>query len=158
MMTSAELKTIRESLGLTVQWLADQAHVRLRTAQYWEAGRFQIPDDVAQMVLDIERRVALIVAETLQQFDEMCKRSGTPDKHVLLRYRSEYDLWHFYPDMEPLPASTHASLLARIRTALIEQGITTVIQYMEPAEYMVWLDGRKDSQTLRALWAGLEDA
>ena len=38
-MTSAELKTTRESLGLTADWLAKKAGVQLRTVRYWESGR-----------------------------------------------------------------------------------------------------------------------
>ena len=38
-MTSAELKTLRESLGLPVQWLAERANVQRRSVEYWEAGR-----------------------------------------------------------------------------------------------------------------------
>lgn len=48
-MTPAEFKTIRESLGLTAQWIAENAGVKLRTAQYWEAGRMAVPVDVEQV-------------------------------------------------------------------------------------------------------------
>ena len=53
-MTPAELKTIRESLGLTVQWLADRAGVKLRTVQYWESGRSGVPADVSELLLRID--------------------------------------------------------------------------------------------------------
>ena len=35
-MTSAELKTLRESPGLPVQWLAERANVQRRTVEYWK--------------------------------------------------------------------------------------------------------------------------
>ncbi len=53
-MTPAELKTLRETLGLSAQWLADRAGVLQRSVQYWEAGRSRLPDDVAELILRID--------------------------------------------------------------------------------------------------------
>jgi DNA-binding XRE family transcriptional regulator len=53
-MTSAELKTLRESLGLSVSWLAAQVGVNERTVNYWESGKTSVPAKVAGLVLGLE--------------------------------------------------------------------------------------------------------
>jgi DNA-binding transcriptional regulator YiaG len=57
-MTSQELKALRESLGLSQQWLADQAGVQKRTVAYWESGRNQVPKDVAEIILSAAKDAA----------------------------------------------------------------------------------------------------
>ena len=41
---------IRESLGLSAQWLADAVHVDQRTVRRWEDGEIPIRDDVIKLV------------------------------------------------------------------------------------------------------------
>lgn len=149
-MTPAELKTLRESLGLSAQWVADQAGVRLRTVQYWEAGRMPVPDDVANLLTSIDRQYDQAVAITMESIEE------APDKPadvVLVRYRADADLWRFRPDMQPLPSSSHAMLLSRLRRKLWANNIPSVIEYMEPDEYLAWLGNRTDNEAERAAWA-----
>ncbi|MDK2126243.1 Aca2/YdiL-like domain-containing protein [Parachitinimonas caeni] len=152
-MTPAEFKTIRESLGLTAQWIADNAGVKLRTAQYWEAGRMAVPVDVVNMLDRIDRTLEFSIAQALDQVAELAKQQGTPAQITLVRYRTDAALWQFRPDMKPLPATTHAAMLSRLRRALWSRGIPTVIQYMEPEEYETWLAGRPDTEVERAAWA-----
>ncbi|TAL87484.1 MAG: DUF1870 family protein [Candidimonas sp.] len=153
-MTSAELKTIRESLGLSLQWVADQAHVQLRTAQYWESGRNQVPADVAQMLTALDEQLWGVVAETLKQVQTLAEQSGAlPEQIALIRYRNDADLWAFRPDFKPMPVGTHAALLSRVRRKLWEIGVPSVIEYMEPEIYKKWLAERQDNESLRAQWA-----
>ncbi len=152
-MTPAEFKTIRESLGLTAQWIADQAGVKLRTAQYWEAGRMAVPEDVAKMLDNIDKMLDSTVSQALAFIDITAKDHGAPSEIYLVRYRSDADLWRFRPDMKPLPTTTHAAMLSRLRRILWTRSIPSVIEYMEPEEYMVWLAGRPDTEEARASWA-----
>lgn len=157
-MTPAEFKTIRESLGLTAQWIADQADVRLRTVQYWEAGRMAVPEDVATLLADIDQTLESAVAQTLALVAELKTRTGAPSEVMLVRYRSDEDLWRFRPDMKPLPATTHAAMLSRLRRELRSLSIISVIEFMRPDEYLAWLDGRQDTEVERAAWvATLQD-
>ena len=50
------------------------------------------------------------------------------------------------PDMQPLPATTHALMLSRLRQVLRSRGIPSVIEFMEPEEYLDWLGGRPDTE------------
>jgi len=156
-MTPAELKTIRESLGLTAQWIADHAGVKLRTAQYWEAGRMAVPDDVVAMLGRIDQMLNSTVEQAVTHIDDMSDQHSEPSDVVLLRYRTDADLWRFRPDMKSLPTTTHAAMLARLRRALWRRGIKTNIEYMEPEEYLTWLGKRKDSEAERAAWAARKD-
>ena len=153
-MTAAELKTLRESLGLTTQWVADQAGVKLRTAQYWEmGGRMAVPGDVAEMLIAIDQQIDNAVTKSIDLVKEVSKKNGYPKEVALVRYRNNDDLWQFKPDMKPLPASSHAVLLSRTRRALWAINIHSIIEYMEPEEYLGWLGKKKDTEITRALWA-----
>ena len=152
-MTPAEFKTMRESLGLTAQWIADNACVKLRTAQYWEAGRMAVPADVAGMLDRIDKTLESTVAQAVAHIDDLSEQHGAPAEITLVRYRTDADLWRFRPDMKPLPATTHAAMLSRLRRALWSRSIPSVIEFMEPDEYMAWLDGRPDTEAERASWA-----
>lgn len=153
-MTPAELKTMREFLGLTLGWVADRAGVALRTAQYWESGRQRVPADVAQMLTDLDGLVDAIIQPLAQSVTSLAP-ADRPAQIVLLRYRTDADLWDFRPDMAGLPASFHAAMLSRLQRLLWAAGVKTGIQYMEPVQYFDWLDGRADTESSRAEWAGL---
>ena len=129
-MTPAELKTIRESLGLSAQWLADRAGVMQRSVQYWEAGRSRVPEDVADLVLRIDAQFAEATRQELAVVDEQTARQGHPPEVVrLYRYRYDAVLWAARPDMSGLPVTAHAALLARVRLALLARGQAVVIEY-----------------------------
>ena len=129
-MTPAELKTIRESLGLSAQWLADRAGVLQRSVQYWEAGRSRVPEDVAELVLRIDAQFAEATRQALGVVDEQAVKQGQlPETVRLYRYRDDAALWAARPDMHGLPVTAHASLLARVRMALLARGHAVVIEY-----------------------------
>lgn len=153
-MTPAELKTIREAIGLTVPDLAAIAGVQERTVRYWESGRSAVPDDVAAQVEAIDHRLTDMAAAALRQVREATAEHGAaPQSIVLVRYRENADLWHYHPGFRPLPVTTHAALLARTRAALADLHVRMVIQYLNPAEYSQWLAGRPDSEAMRSAWA-----
>ena len=131
-MTPAELKTMRESLCLTVEWLAAQADVRGRTIRHWESGRNRVPDDVAQMVTGIESQSRAMVAAALRQVDDaraQLPAGGKLGGVDLRRYASDEELWGRHPEFRPLPVTWHASVLARIARELEARGVEAVIEY-----------------------------
>lgn len=129
-MTPAELKTIRESLGLPVQWLAERANVQRRTVEYWEAGRSPVPADVAALILQIDAQFAEATRQALAVVDEQTEKQGQPPETVrLYRYRDDAELWAARPDMRGLPVTAHAALLARVRLALQDRGQAAEIEY-----------------------------
>ncbi len=131
-MLPAEFKTISESLGLTAQWLADRFAVNLRTIQYWQSGdRANPPDDVCAELLTLDELVEEAVEEAFDAVIELRDEKGLPDEVVLFRFRDEKKLWKHHPEMDGLPLTCHASLLARLRRRLVEEEINCVINYFE---------------------------
>lgn len=155
-MTSAEFKTVRESLGLTAQWIAEHCPnrdggrgVQLRSVQYWEAGRTAVPADVADWLVGIEAGISQAVAQALA----VVAKAPPVGFVALVRYRTDADLWQFRQDFRPLPAACHAMLLGRLRAALAEREVLSRIVFMEPDQYVTWLAGRTDTEAMRAAWA-----
>ena len=151
-MNSAEFKTIRESLGLTPQWVAHETAVKLITVQHWETGRERVPNEVAELLESIDKNFDFVVSQAIAKIDELINQGSVPEI-ALIRYRSDDDLWRFQPDMKPLPASSHAAMLARLRRLLWIRGVPSIIEYMYPEEYFAWLSGREDSEAERCAWA-----
>lgn len=60
-MTSAEFKSLRESMGLTTKWVADHWNVAEYSVKRWERNR-QPPEEIARGMLDLKRRFDALVA------------------------------------------------------------------------------------------------
>lgn len=131
-MTSAELKTTRESLGLTADWLAKKAGVQLRTVRYWESGRNAVPEDVAKIMTDLQTWRDSAVAAMVQSYEGATPK---PDEIVLLRYRDDAQLWTHHPGFEGLPVTFHASALLAAQKALQAIGCRVKIVYMNSEAY-----------------------
>ena len=112
------MKTLRESLGLPVSWVARQAGVSKRTVEYWEAGRSAVPDDVASI---------------LESVDSLAEQSigQLANSNHLLRYRSNDALWSALPEWRGMPTTAHAAMLGRARRAMAANGVAVIIQYAE---------------------------
>jgi DNA-binding transcriptional regulator YiaG len=129
-MTPAELKTLREALGLSQAHLAHLAGVQERTVRHWEAGRNAAPPDVAAMLANIDASIDRQVQQALATARELIAQAGhAPDCIDLLRYRTDADLWAAHPDYAPLPVTTHAAMLARTRRALADLHVASRIVY-----------------------------
>ena len=53
-MSPAELRMVREYLGVSAEWLADRLGVALRTVRRWEHGKSAVPDGVREQVEGLE--------------------------------------------------------------------------------------------------------
>jgi len=160
-MNGAEFKTLREACGLTVPDMArlaisprTGAPVGERTIRYWESGDVPVPDDVADLLLELDGSISQAVAGAMAQVRAVIKKQGRgPTETHMVRYRENEDLWRYQPEMKGLPATYHAAMINRARVALSRIGIATRIVWMNPSEYTRWLAGRDDSAGLRAVWA-----
>lgn len=144
-MTGAELKTLRESLGLSQQWLAHAAEVGLRTVQYWEADNPRrtrhtekpaVPEDVADLILGIRGNwqgwVTQAVDTALAVLKEQTAEHGAPAEIALYRYRADEDLWAAHPGFEGLPATYHAAGLMRVKERIeADHDLDVVIEYAD---------------------------
>lgn len=153
--TPAELKTLREKWGLSTQWLADQAGVRVRTVQYWESGRSAVPEDVAAIMLVTDMRLESIIDASVEFVTSL---DPIPENIVLVRYKSDEDLHRYRPDMSEFSARAHGMVLALTKSEIeiALEDVNVRIVYLEPEQYEAWLKltNQKDSEQTRAAWAG----
>lgn len=105
-MTPAELRVVREFLGLTPEWLAAYLGVSGRTVRHWEQGKYAIPDGVRLEIEDLERRTGEFVSGIIDQLMEV------PDPAVVT-YRDDTDYHAANPGIE-FPASWHRAVVARV--------------------------------------------
>lgn len=62
-LSAAEVRTLREGLGVTADWLADHLDVQTRTVQRWESGANAIKQFAVDALLMLESQAADQVAE-----------------------------------------------------------------------------------------------
>lgn len=99
--------------------------VKLRTAQYWEQGAYNIPDDVADLLRRLDARFNLIAANSLDVVMQ-----GQPDAVVRLeRFQSAEELHEAHPEMSYAGTAHHAALLDRTRRKLEDAGFAVEITY-----------------------------
>lgn len=105
-MTAAELKVVREFLGLSGDWLASHLKVSGRTVRHWEEGKYGIPDGVRLEVESLEARTGEFVAGVINALMDL------PDPGVLT-YRSDAE-YHAATPENAWPASWHRAVVARV--------------------------------------------
>lgn len=161
-LTPAEIKTLRESLGLSAQALgARLGGVADRTIRRWESGQSTpATGDVADELHRLDAAVERLVQQTLEQVDALAEREGAPQQVVLLRYASDADLARHQPGLAAAfgegAAGLHAVALDRIRVALARRGCQVRLVWFDPAAYASWRrrEHRPDHAASRAAWAG----
>jgi hypothetical protein len=114
-MTPAELRVVREFLGLTPEWLAGHLNVSSRTVRHWEAGKYAIPDGVRLEVEDLEQRTGQFVSAVIDQLMDI------PDPAVVT-YRDDAEYRAANPDI-PFPASWHRAVIARVAQEVLALSI-----------------------------------
>lgn len=147
-MRPAEFKTIRENLGLTSAWVAEQAGVSMRKVKYAEAGadgRSRVSSD---LVAFMERLEGEAEAWTRAMAKEL---AGLPTV-ALVRFADDQELWRFCPNLEPLPATAYAARLYRLRQLLLANGQRVTIDYLDTSEFHAWLGDRRNSSAARQEW------
>jgi transcriptional regulator with XRE-family HTH domain len=106
-MTGAELYTIRESLGLSGDWLADHLEISPRSLRRYERGDLPVPQRVCVLVRALRDRTEKFIAQCAKALSN----TGDP---ALTVYRTDEEYhWH-HPEKTPLPASWHRTCAARI--------------------------------------------
>ncbi len=158
-MNGATLKTIRESLGLPVAWLAQAGNVQERTVRYWETRLDDVPDDVRLLFEQLERVAADTVERGLFAIRAQIEAHGAPEEPLMLvRYQDGDDLARYQPDMAGLPVTFHAAILARVRWVMQQEGVEVEIRALDAGAYEAWRRGTKqdDTPALRAQFVVME--
>ena len=118
-MSGAELRCLRERLGLTTRWLAEHLDVAERSVHRWEAGVQRVPDGVAAEVWRMDRVARGELAVMGDHLDHrsflVTSRSGSlmVVHPSVITYRSDEDYRAHHPEQD-WPASWHRALCARL--------------------------------------------
>ena len=127
-MHSAEFKTLRESLGLTISTLVKVIDVDERTLRKWESGKKQPPQGVVDTLVGFDDLVNKTVAEIFKKHQESMKNGGQQGV-VLERFVEAEDLAAAYPAFAALPTMTFGVVLFRVRQKFIDLGVPVSIIY-----------------------------
>lgn len=122
-MTAAELRVVREHLGLTGDWLAAHLDVSPRTVRHWEQGKYPIPDGVREEIERLEATTADTVTAAVTAYHDSADPTAVP----LITYRTDTDYRTHHPEIR-WSASWHRAVCARIAQEV--PGLT--ITYWEP--------------------------
>lgn len=106
LMSGAELRCLREWLGLTTRWLADRLDVAERSVHRWESEAQSVPPGVAAEVLRLSEITYDMLNSTVDELMDV------PDPGVIT-YRSDEDYRQHHPELD-WPASWHRALCARL--------------------------------------------
>lgn len=129
-MTPADFKTIRESLSLSAQWLADAVHVDQRTVRRWEDGAIPLRADVVELLTDLDAQVEAGVAAELDRvaadlnagkdtdLDHLLESLTPQDWPVIEVPRVDTDVDSTSTADRPLPAAFYRAAAGRLRWAL----------------------------------------
>lgn len=161
-MNNTELKTLRQSLFLSVAEAAALHQVQERVYRYWEAGDWAVPDDVAARVLKMDDD-ASYMAGLLYDAHSMDRLNDRTRPVLLMRYASDADVRALAPlgaryvddPTAKLPVQVHAAGIDRARQMLRENGFAVRVVTMDRAAYQAWLDDHDyvDSTLGREAWA-----
>ena len=105
-MSGAELRCLREWLGLTTRWLADHLGVAERSVHRWESGIREVPEGVAAEVLRLSEITYGVLNGLIYQLLDV------PEPGVYT-YMSDADYRSHHPEVD-WPASWHRALCARV--------------------------------------------
>ncbi|WP_234797264.1 helix-turn-helix domain-containing protein [Mycobacteroides chelonae] len=125
--SAADFKSIRESLGLTAQWLADAVHADQRTVRRWEDGDIPLRDDVVDILLRLDEQVEHEIS--CERARERARVLADLGHDLATLHDADIDEQHVFDHLEPqdwltvevprvdadAPTITHANaLLARM--------------------------------------------
>jgi hypothetical protein len=125
-MTPADVKTIRESLGVSAQWLATAVRVDQRTVRRWEDGAIPLRADVVDLLIRLDVQMAADIAAEVDRILASLGAVAGADPVSVLDSLSPED----WPVLEiprvdadvtsdgELPASYHRAVAARVRRQL----------------------------------------
>lgn len=151
-MTPTKLQAARRLLFLSVVEAArfvTAPEVTEKQWQSWESGDASIPDDVAQRITELLEWRSNALAATAESIRQQIRNQGGVPETILILWYERFDDWMSLPDREAVMWRVQQSVCA----SLLDMFSTVVPVPFDRAVYDRWLDGREDSEALRAKWA-----
>jgi len=99
--TPAEFKTVRESLNLSAKDVADRLGLKSdRTIRFWESGGRGIPDDAAELLIDMDTVVEHAILHAVEAVEETIAEIGQPPAKpvTISRYVSDEQFARLDPE------------------------------------------------------------
>lgn len=107
----AELRVVRERLGLTVRWLAGYLAVDERTVRRWETGEIAVSAEAGLVMAQLEADTEAVVSDAIATAEAIEGGSA-----VIETYRDDEHYKRATGDM--FPASWHRAMAARVAANL----------------------------------------
>lgn len=125
--TCAEVKALRESVGLSQADLADLAGVTVRSVRRWERD-ITPPEDVLELLERYVIRKAKAVEAALETVERITEQMGrAPDLVPMTYYRSQAE----YDELgrDPGPAGVANANARAVADALMARGVAVEFRY-----------------------------
>jgi transcriptional regulator with XRE-family HTH domain len=123
-MTPAELKVVRQSLGLSMNWFANRMRVSFDTAKRWESVG-PVPKDAAVSINVINEALNDCAYRSIDRISKQDPKQTV----LMLIYKTEDELYHDHPEMNGIPVPCYNMLISRIYEALKAKHLDIVIAY-----------------------------
>ena len=151
-MTPTTLQALRRLLFFSreeaAQWIAVPA-VSEQQWRDWESGSLPLPETIAQRMQELAEWRSTALAATADNIRRQIReKGGVPEAIIILWYERRED-WTSLPHREPVMWRVQQSVCA----ALLGMFHTIQPVPFDATAYSLWLDGRDDSESLRAEWA-----
>lgn len=145
MITGTELRVLRQNCGLTQEDVAEYIGCGLRSVKRWENGKSRIPQRIFDTLTRLRIRILTESALML---------SFAAEPFALILYdKEDADLCGRQFD-GPFNAFRH--VVISTFNALRSAGYSPRLVRFVRSDYFAFLDGREDTDYLRAKWAALQ--
>ena len=151
-----EFKALRESVGLTVEGLAQLGDVEPSEILAWESGKKPILGEAKATLLQMEKRLEREVDGIRKLLAE--KKNAGNGEHFLSmpRFKSDEDYWAYYPQDLYIPVTHYYEMLNRIEKVLLEVGVMPVFYPYDHEQYLRWLGARENTHEMLVAWSNLQ--
>ena len=156
-MTPAEFTATCAKLGLSTQDIASLTGVAEGTIQQWQRGkklRYDVPVEVGEIIGQLEKTFAAMVANSCKTIAEQIAKHGSPEGVSLLVYTKQAHA----PEWLTIPVRMHQAVTKRVQDELTQCGIAVRIVFFKPEMFEAWCNANNKSDTpdARAQWAGTQ--
>lgn len=148
MITGSELRVLRQNCGLTQEDVAEYIGCGLRSVKRWEAGKSRIPQRVFDTMTQLWIRI-LAESALMSSFAS----SRTEPIALILYDEEDAELCGRQFD-GPFNAFRH--VVVSTFNALRSAGYSPRLVRFVRSDYFAFLDGREDTDYLRAKWAEVQ--
>lgn len=150
MITGSELRVLRQNCGLTQEDVAEYIGCGLRSVKRWENGKSRIPQRIFDTLTGLRIRI-LAESALMSSFAS----SRTEPIALILYDEEDADLCGRKFDGN-IPFNAFRHIVISTFHALQSAGYSPRLVRFVRSDYFAFLDGKEDTDCLRAKWAALQ--